>query len=199
MQTLKDEVRNNIISAAVREFDAQGYEKASMRTIAKAAGISVSNTYNYYPSKEQLFSSIVEPVFNQIKELFRKSMQESLKQGLSGSNFQSFIDGVVASLLQMDARQRQLLIILAEKSGGTRYEKAKEEMVGLIKMQLTETVRKPGSANIEESQGYMLNIIAANYIDGLLKILMDYRSKEWAEENLRVLLTYHVNGIKALT
>ena len=199
MQTLKDEVRNNIIAAAVREFDEQGYEKASMRTIAKAAGISVSNTYNYYPGKEQLFSSIVEPVFNQVKELFRKSMQASLKQGLSGSNFQSFIDGVVASLLQMDARQRQLLIILAEKSGGTRYEKAKEEMVGLIKMQLTETVRRPGSANIEENQGYMLNIIAANYIDGLLKILKDYRSKEWAEENLRVLLTYHVNGIKALT
>ncbi|MDD5338700.1 MAG: TetR/AcrR family transcriptional regulator [Dehalococcoidales bacterium] len=198
MQTLKDEVRNNIIAAAVREFDEQGYEKASMRTIAKAAGISVSNTYNYYPGKEQLFSSIVEPVFNQVKELFRKSMQESLKQGLSGSNFQSFIDGVVASLLQMDARQRQLLIILTEKSAGTRYEKAKEEMVGLMRMHLTETVRQPGSTTIKESQGYMLSIIAANYIDGLLKILQDYRSKEWAEENLRVLLTYHVNGIKAL-
>jgi AcrR family transcriptional regulator len=199
MQKLKDEIRNNIIEAAVKEFARLGYEKASMRIIAKVAGISVSNTYNYYPNKEQLFSSIVEPVFARMREIFKKSMQESMKQGLSGTDFQSFIDGIVNSLLQMDARQRQLLIILAEKSVGTRYQKSKEEMVTLLRMHLAEALSKPGTASpITESQGYMLNIIATNYIDGLLKILKDYRNQSWAEENLRILMTYHLNGIKAL-
>lgn len=199
MQKLKDEIRNNIIEAAVKEFARLGYEKASMRIIAKVAGISVSNTYNYYPNKEQLLSSIVEPVFARMREIFKKSMQESMKQGLSGTDFQSFIDGIVNSLLQMDARQRQLLIILAEKSVGTRYQKSKEEMVTLLRMHLAEALSKPGTASpITESQGYMLNIIATNYIDGLLKILKDYRNQSWAEENLRILMTYHLNGIKAL-
>ena len=199
MQTLKDEIRNNIIEAAVKEFADAGYEKASMRTIAKTAGISVSNTYNYFPNKAQLFSSIVEPVFNQVKDMFRKSMQESVKQGIAGVNFSSFINGVVNAMLQMDARQRQLLIILAEQSAGTKYAKAKEEMITLVRMHLLEAVRKPGSTNeIEESQGYILNIIATNYVDGLLKIIKDYRSQAWAEENLKTLLTYHLNGIKAL-
>ena len=102
-------------------------------------------------------------------------------------------------MLQMDARQRQLLIILAEQSAGTKYAKAKEEMITLVRMHLLEAVRKPGSTNeIEESQGYILNIIATNYVDGLLKIIKDYRSQAWAEENLKTLLTYHLNGIKAL-
>ena len=134
MQTLKDEIRNNIIEAAVKEFADAGYEKASMRTIAKTAGISVSNTYNYFPNKAQLFSSIVEPVFNQVKDMFRKSMQESVKQGIAGVNFSSFINGVVNAMLQMDARQRQLLIILAEQSAGTKYAKAKEEMITLVRL-----------------------------------------------------------------
>jgi AcrR family transcriptional regulator len=198
MQKLKDEVRNKIIEAAVKEFSGPGYEKASMRTIAKAAGISVSNTYNYFLNKEQLFSSIVEPVFNRMREIFKKSMQESLKRGLAGNNFQAFIDGLVNSLMEMDARQRQLLIILAEKSAGTRFEKSKEEMITLLRMHMAEAVRQPGSPRIEENQGYILNIIAANYIDGLLKILKDFRNKSWTEENLRILLTYHLNGIKAL-
>jgi AcrR family transcriptional regulator len=199
MQTLKEEIRNKIIEAAVSEIAQNGYEKASMRTIAKAAGISVSNTYNYYRSKEELFESIIEPVYDEVKNIFRQSLQQSLKKVAGGNTLQPFIDGIVNSFVQMDDRQRRLLIILAEKSAGTKYENSREEMVGLLKMHLAEAVRQPGSAGqIDESQGYILNIIAANYIDGLLKVLNDYRSREWAEANLRTLLTYHLNGIKAI-
>jgi AcrR family transcriptional regulator len=199
MQVLKDEIKNKIIEAAVKEFYLNGYEKASMRTIAKAAGISVSNTYNYFKSKELLFESIIEPVFQQVKSLFRSSLQHSASQALKSDVLRTFIDDITGMLMQMDTRQRQLLIILAEKSAGTRYEKAKEEMVTLIRMHFAEALRKSGPATqIEENQGYILNIIAANYIDGLLRILKEFRSQPWAVENLRTLLTYHLNGIKAL-
>ena len=197
MQKLKDEVRNRIIDAAVNEFTRAGYEKASMRAIARAAGISVSNTYNYYPDKEQLFASIIEPVFGQVRNIFKQSLQQSVKA--AGNSLQTFIDGIVNSLLQMDERQRRLLVVLAEKSAGTRYEKAGEEMVGLLRMHLAEAVRRPdGAAQIEEDRAYILDIIASGYIDGLMKVLKDYRSREWAEASLRTLLTYHLSGLKAL-
>lgn len=199
MQILKDEIRNKIIEAAVKEFYLNGYEKASMRTIAKAAGISVSNTYNYYKSKELLFESIIEPVFQQVKSLFRRSLQQSASQELKSDIVRTFTDDITNTFIQMDARQRQLLIILAEKSAGTRYEKAKEEMVTLLRMHFAEALRKSSPATqIEENQGYILNIIAANYVDGLLRIIKEFRSQPWAVENLRTLLTYHLNGIKAL-
>ncbi len=200
MQILKDDVKNNIIEAAVKEFYLQGYEKASMRTIAKAAGISVSNTYNYYKSKAELFESIIEPVFQQMKGIFKHSLEQSTSQRLQGDNVSAFIDEIAAPLLQMDDRERQLLIILVEKSAGTKYEKSREEMVNLLRMHFAEVVRKSNQATqIEEGQGYILQIIAANYVDGLFKVLKDYRSREWAEQNLKTLLTYHLNGISSLT
>ncbi len=199
MQTLKEEVRNKIIEAAVNEFSLREYGKASMRTIAKAAGISVSNTYNYYKSKDELFESIVQPVYEQVKNIFRQSLQESMKNGLGGNHLQSFIDSIVKAFMQMDERQRRLLIILSGNSAGTKYEKAKEEMVNLLRMHMVEAVRKPDSTvQVDENQGYILTIIAQNYIDGLMKILKDYRSQQWVEANLRALLIYHINGIKAL-
>jgi AcrR family transcriptional regulator len=199
MQVLKDEIKNKIIEAAVKEFYLNGYEKASMRTIAKAAGISVSNTYNYYKSKELLFESIIEPVFQQVKSLFKRSLQKSTDQVLKSDIVLAFTDDITNMFIQMDPRQRQLLIVLAEKSAGTRYEKVKEEMVTLLRMHFAEALRKSGPVTqIEENQGYILNIIAANYIDGLLRILKEFRSQPWAVENLRTLLTYHLNGIKAL-
>jgi AcrR family transcriptional regulator len=200
MQKLKEEVRNRIIEAAVNEFSRGGYEKASMRDISKVAGISVSNTYNYYSNKEELFESIIEPVYETVKDIFRQSLMQSAQKLSSGGNTLAFIDDIVGKILQMNARQRKLLVILAENSAGTRYEKSKEEMTVLLRMHLAEAVRQPGgAAQIEESRSYILNIIAENYMDGLLKILKDYRDQTWAEANMKTLLTYHLNGIKALT
>jgi AcrR family transcriptional regulator len=200
MQKLKDEVRNRIIEAAVEEFSRRGYEKASMRDICRAAGISLSNTYNYFPSKEALFESIIQPVYETVKDIFRQSLMQSAQKLASGAETLAFIDDIVGKILRLDARQRKLLIVLSENSAGTRYEKSKEEMTVLLRMHLAEAVRRPGgAAQIEESRSYILNIIAENYLDGLLKILQDYRDRAWAEANMQTLLMYHLKGIKALT
>jgi AcrR family transcriptional regulator len=200
MQTLKDEIRNRIIEAAVNEFSLNGYEKASMRDISRAAGTSVSNTYNYYKNKQELFENLIRPVYETVRNIFRQSLMQSVQQMAAGGNQMAFIEYIAGKLVAMDARQRRLFIVLAENSAGTGYEKAKAEMTGLLRMQLAEAVRRPGSSvQMEENRLYILNIIAESYMDGLLKILKDYRDQAWAEANIRTLLAVHLNGIKALT
>jgi AcrR family transcriptional regulator len=198
MQILKDEIKNKIIEAAVKEFALRGYENASMRNIARTAGISVSNTYHYYHSKEQLFSSLVEPVYAQVKTIFKITLEQSADGGLGENQIKVFVGRVVPTLLGMDNRRRCLVLILAEKSAGTKYAGTKKEMVALLEKHLLEAAGKPGNSETAENQNYIFHIIAANYIDGLLKIMRDYRSRKWAEANLKTLLIYHLNGIKAL-
>ncbi len=198
MQILKDEIKNAIIEAAVKEFALRGYEQSSMRNIAETAGISVSNTYHYYPGKEQLFSSLVEPVYKQVKTVFRTALEQSAEGGLHENQIKVFVSNIVHTLLQLDNQQRLLLLILTEKSAGTKYEGLKKEMVSLLAKHLREAAGKPGNTESAESRDYIFHIIAANYIDGLLKILQDFRGRKWAEANLKTLLTYHLNGIKAL-
>lgn len=199
MQKLKDDVRDRIIAAAVAEFSRGGYEKASMREIGKAAGVSVSNTYNYFRNKEELFESIVRPVYETVKNIFRQSLMQSVKKLSSGGNTLLFIDDIVKKMMQFDVRQLKILFILTERSAGTRYEKSKEEMKTLLRMHLEEAVRQPGGApRIDESRGYILDIIAGNFIGGLLKILTDYHDPAWTEANIKTLVAYHLHGIKAL-
>lgn len=62
MQILKEEVRKKIIDSAVDEFIEKGYDNASMRNIAKKAGITVGNIYRYFESKEKILIEIVDPV-----------------------------------------------------------------------------------------------------------------------------------------
>lgn len=48
-----------IESAALRLFIQRGFHGTSVRDIAKGAGVSLGNLYNYYRTKEQLFNSLV--------------------------------------------------------------------------------------------------------------------------------------------
>lgn len=49
-----EQTRRLIVETAIRLFGEQGYEKTTMRAIASAAGLAVSNAYYYFSSKEAL-------------------------------------------------------------------------------------------------------------------------------------------------
>lgn len=57
----RDVERNQekIEAAALRLFIRRGFYGTSVRDIAREAGVSLGNIYNYYRTKEQLFSSLV--------------------------------------------------------------------------------------------------------------------------------------------
>ena len=51
MQTLKYSVQKDLLTAARAIFLRKGFQKTSMRDIAQASGICLSNIYNYFKSK----------------------------------------------------------------------------------------------------------------------------------------------------
>lgn len=53
--------RKDTIEHAARElFITQGFHATAMRDIAKQASVSLGNLYNYYPTKEAIFESIID-------------------------------------------------------------------------------------------------------------------------------------------
>ena len=61
-QVLKDEIRENILKAALQEFYEKGYRPAAMREIAGRAKIPTGLIYSYYKNKESLFDAVLRPV-----------------------------------------------------------------------------------------------------------------------------------------
>ena len=74
----KDKTENHakIISSARKEFMTYSFKDASMRRIAADAGISVSGLYKHFPSKEDMFAALVEPAYQGLVEMYRKSAAE---------------------------------------------------------------------------------------------------------------------------
>jgi TetR/AcrR family transcriptional regulator, regulator of autoinduction and epiphytic fitness len=58
-QRLTDRKRAAVVSAAIDEFLAAGFDATSMDRIAARAGVSKRTVYNHFPSKEALFEAIL--------------------------------------------------------------------------------------------------------------------------------------------
>ena len=73
----KSENHKKIVAAAKREFLEFGYQDASMRRIASAAGMSASGLYKHFQSKEEMFASLVEPVIEDFWALYLQDEKEA--------------------------------------------------------------------------------------------------------------------------
>ncbi|MFF8867163.1 TetR family transcriptional regulator [Streptomyces sp. NPDC015139] len=57
------DTRDRILAAAREEFSERGYEKTSVRGIAKAAGVDSALVHHYFGTKDQIFEAAIEVAF----------------------------------------------------------------------------------------------------------------------------------------
>ncbi|AXL89285.1 TetR family transcriptional regulator [Streptomyces sp. CB09001] len=55
--------RDRILTTAREEFSERGYEKTSVRGIAKTAGVDPALVHHYFGTKEQVFAAAIEVAF----------------------------------------------------------------------------------------------------------------------------------------
>lgn len=83
-KNLQVERRNEILQASARVFVKKGFFKTQMEDVAKESGVAKGTLYLYFRSKEELFASIFEDIFEQgvsnIETI--KNMQVDVKEKL---------------------------------------------------------------------------------------------------------------------
>jgi AcrR family transcriptional regulator len=192
MQVLKEEIREKIVNAAIEIFLEKGFAGASMQKVAARAGISVSNIYNYFESKEKLFYEIVDPVYSQIGQLLQGFMRHETGKSFEDGRFlEEFVQTVAAGTGILIRRNRRQLLLIFDKSHGTRYEQAKEQLVGFLEEHFINSLEKKPS----ESAAFIMHISATNLVEGLLEIVRHYRSDTWVDGSVKDFIQCHICGL----
>ncbi|MGY0068905.1 TetR/AcrR family transcriptional regulator [Streptomyces sp. QTS137] len=62
-RTESADTRDRILDAAREEFSERGYDRTSVRGIAKSAGVDSALVHHYFGTKEQVFEAAVEVAF----------------------------------------------------------------------------------------------------------------------------------------
>ena len=81
-QQVKEETRARILEKAAEIFISLGFEGATTRDIALAAGLATGTLFNYFPSKETLAMTMVAEALGQGREDFqlRRTGNEDLSE-----------------------------------------------------------------------------------------------------------------------
>ena len=65
-----------ILEAGKKEFLTYGYEKASLRRIAKEASVTTGAIYGYFPGKKALFDALTSDTAEELLDLYRKEHRD---------------------------------------------------------------------------------------------------------------------------
>lgn len=66
-------LRENILKESKKILKTEGYEKLTVRRVAKLCGVAVGTVYNYFPSKEMLTAGVMLDDWNKSLEDMRKA------------------------------------------------------------------------------------------------------------------------------
>ncbi len=77
MQSRSSDTRNKILSTSFQLFSQQGYETTGVAQICAVANISKGAFYHHFPSKHELFLTLLENWLKEIDEVFHNIQSEN--------------------------------------------------------------------------------------------------------------------------
>jgi len=106
------ESKRRIIDAAMDVFSRNGYAKANIRKIAKAARISVGGVYLYFKNKEGLYKSIISDRRHEMAAMTETAVNQSKSATQALSNF-------LRLYLEYAIRHREFILLHIREHGFT--------------------------------------------------------------------------------
>ncbi|HNY17562.1 MAG TPA: TetR/AcrR family transcriptional regulator [Treponemataceae bacterium] len=183
MQTLKNEIRERILSIAEDSFYDKGFRETTMRAIASEVGISVSNLYLYFENKEIILSTLIDS--------FCASLLRDLKDFLDHRDEDGKDRAIGALLRGIIARDRKKLVIAVEKSQGTQYAAVKDRLIAMLEAHILGQMRE------EVSHDPLIPyFIAKSFIEGTTEIAKNSENEGVLETRLSLFATYHMSGMR---
>ena len=186
--TKKKQTEARLLHAAKQEFLKNGYAKANLRAICKAAGVTTGAFYFSFPSKEALLSAILDPLIAEHQTMTRAlALREEEAPDTADEN--------EIAIIQFYAAHREEAIILLEKSDGSRYANFRDT----LEAQMREAFRSYYARYLgEDPDPELIRILAAMRLQGYLEILKGDYSMEKRMELARAVGVHADAGTRQL-
>jgi AcrR family transcriptional regulator len=200
MQVKKSQVKSIILTTARIEFFTLGFQKTTMRSIAKKSAITTSNIYNYFKNKDDLFMKIVSPTLSRIMMALEKLEDVNVSGNINLGNYQSMKDQFIEVINFIDTHRQDLNLILF-KSYGSNIQNFKENFIDryteIFMKQLKIIKSTRPNLNTEISRFFIHNLCSL-YANIVAEVIMHNISFEKMNEYSKEFLTFFYYGTSAL-
>lgn len=187
-QVLKEEVRARILEAAGEAFAEDGFKRASMARIAKAAKTATANLYRYFPDKASLFDAVVPA------ETVRRhdEVLEARLGALGGHDAAEL--ATAEELLDLWVAHRWAVIVLLDRAEDTRFAGYPAHFVDRLVEQGERAIGRPATP----PQARVMRIVFDNTRRALAEILRTSDDPDTLRELVRGFWSYQLPGLEGL-
>ncbi len=192
------ETQAMILAAAKAEFLEKGFQRASLRSMVQAAGVTTGALYGYYSSKEALFNSFVQDVYRYIVTQFTDTLSafKNLPMQEQRKKLGTFSSACMQNLLgymYAHPEELRLLLLCAE---GTQYAHMKEEIIALeieATHEYYRTLSRLGQP-VPDIDKRLEHVLVAGLINAYFEMMVHDMPLPDAERRLNKLLDFYNAG-----
>lgn len=197
MQVKKEEVRKAILTSATEEFLAKGFLGTSMREIARKAGCSLSNLYNYFENKDDLFQAILSPTTSAIDDVFDRFVGSTPARSavLHHYEFKGSTLNTVVAFVDEHRDYLRLLLLRAEGSAMRNYKERLIERYADVCARSAASMTHNGEVPVSR---FFLRNVCSFYLNTVEEMLKHDLLREEMEDYGGELLRYSFFGFMSL-
>lgn len=197
----KTGTHQKILPAAMAEFLEKGFERATMRDIAAAAGITAAGLYRHFADKEAMFAALVEPVMERCSAWYEAHKEEDydfLERGDLESMWNRGVE--LEMMLDLVYQNFDVFKLLLCRSEGTKYAAFQHDLVMLEQRETLaylEAARKKG-VPVREIRPEELHLLLTAYVGAMFEVVVHDFSREDAIHYLKTLEEFFTPGWRAV-
>lgn len=194
-----------IVAAAMQEFQEKGFERASMKAVADAVGMTSAALYRHFDNKQDMFAALVQPAIDELnawREQHIASSYDVLEQGNTKLMWEFDADYNDARMvLDVMYRQPEAFRLLFCCSAGTVYENYVHDMVDLTADRMMRFLQdcKAQGYPVREVQQDEMHMLVSAYCAALIQPIEHGYNKEAATRYLKTIVDFFTPGWRMIT
>lgn len=198
MQTKKDDIRRTILKVARVEFIEKGFKDASMRIIAKKANVGLSNIYNYFKNKDEIFREILSGLLATLSKVEDKHNRPG-DIDLYVDNTAKYARIQIKMFVDLIDNYKEDFKLLLFKSAGSSLENFREECIeahtktGKEYINLVKQKYPSTNSNISE---FFIHTMSSWFMSSIAELVMHDLTHDELEKFITEYMKYSTAGWK---
>ncbi|WP_394522536.1 TetR/AcrR family transcriptional regulator [Lacrimispora sp. JR3] len=167
--------RQAILQAGMQEFMKYGYEKASLRRIAKEAMVTTGAIYGYFPSKEALFDALTGEAADGLLDMYKRVHVEfaSLSPEKQAAALEEITDNSVPDMVNYVYDRLELFQLLFLKSNAGTCDSYLDQLAEIEEKSSWDFINamKEIGHEVKDIDNTLIHIISRSFFRQLLEFV----------------------------
>jgi AcrR family transcriptional regulator len=177
-----------VLDAALRVFVEHGYAGTSMDAIAAAAGVTKPVVYECYPSKEKLFSALLEREEQRLLDAVGKSLPDSIRVDDIRQLLENGFTALFKAAASAPASWR---VVFGSENGvepavARRFRRGRAAVVAQVEQLVAPVLAQTGTVEAKRRAPLYAELLASIGEGGVRMLLA--RGSDWTPEELGQLM-----------